>query len=331
MNIILETLAIFFIKILLVTLALIAIIRALKSPESSKNSSKKQLNISVVNDELKSFATVISEVSLEKKTFKKLKKHLDKKKHTDKPKAFLLTFEGDMQASKTKELKDEISAILTIANADDEVIIRINSAGGSVSQYGYAASQLERIRQAKIPLTACIDKVGASGGYMMACVADTINAAPFAMVGSIGVWMGIPNFNDLMKKNHIDWEEITAGDHKRNLSLLGKVTHEDRLQAQQQADLIHQQFREHIAAYRPTLDIDQVSDGTVWLGRQALAHGLVDHIATSDEYIQTICSTKMVMKLNMESKKSLVQKYLQGQCSSLSKTLMHFISSWKAS
>lgn len=300
---------------------------ALKSSKKSATE-KNNLNITIVNDDINTMKTSIAEVILEKKEFKKMKKKDKKNTHHNKPIAYWLTFQGDMKASASQQLKDEITAILTLASPKDEVIISIDSPGGAVNQYGFAASQLERIRSADIPLTVCIDKVGASGGYLMACVANKILAAPFSMVGSIGVWMGIPNFNNLMKKNHIQWEEITAGDHKRNLSLLGEITHDDRLQAQEQANQVHDQFKAHIKRYRPQLDLDKIADGTVWLGSQALEQQLIDAIMTTEDYIQKSCIDKMVIKLNIEPTKTWLEKCLKSSQASLSDSCIKLIKSW---
>lgn len=199
---------------------------------------------------------------------------------------FVLDFKGDMTASGVGALAREIDAVLSLARPhDDEVVLRLESPGGTVTGYGLAAARLQRLRAAGLKLTVCVDQVAASGGYMMAAVAERIVAAPFAMIGSIGVVAQAPNFNRLLKKNDIDVEVLTAGRHKRSLTLFGENTPEGREHFQEKLQETHLAFKRLIADLRPAVAIDEVGNGDVWLARDALALGLVDEICVSDDYL----------------------------------------------
>lgn len=215
------------------------------------------------------------------KKFKKKKKDKDPR-----PSRFVLDFTGDIAASQVTSLRDEISAILSIATPKDEVILRLESPGGSVNGYGLAASQLERLRDKHIPLTVCIDKVAASGGYLMACVADKIIAAPFAIIGSIGVVAQLPNVHRWLKKHDIDVELLTAGEYKRTLTVLGENTEKGRKKFQEDLEKIHTVFRNYVLSNRAQLDIEAVATGEHWLAKDAIDLALVDKLQTSDDYLQ---------------------------------------------
>lgn len=210
------------------------------------------------------------------------KKKKDKKNLSNR---FILDFKGDIAASQVEQLRQEITALLSIATKKDEVILRLESPGGSVNGYGLAAAQLQRIRDKHIPLTVCIDQVAASGGYLMACVANQIIAAPFAIIGSIGVVAQLPNFHRWLKKNNIDVELLTAGEYKRTLTLFGENTESGRKKFQEDLEKIHTLFRNYVLANRQTLNIEEVATGEHWLATDALALGLVDHLQTSDDYL----------------------------------------------
>ena len=201
------------------------------------------------------------------------------------PRLFVLTFEGDIRASATEALREEVSAVIASAKRDDEVLLRLESPGGMVPGYGLAASQLARLREKGIRLTIAVDRVAASGGYLMACVADRIVAAPFAIIGSIGVVGQLPNFHGLLKRHDIEFELHTAGEHKRDLTVFGENTDEGRAHFRQSLQEVHGLFRNHIARYRPRLDVDQVATGEHWLGERALELGLVDDLGTSDDLL----------------------------------------------
>ncbi len=198
---------------------------------------------------------------------------------------FVLDFHGDLRASQVASLRQEITAIVAAAGENDQVLLRLESPGGAVHGYGLAAAQLQRLRQRGLKLTVAVDKVAASGGYMMAAVADRIVAAPFAVMGSIGVVMQLPNFNRLLKKHDVDFELLTAGKHKRSLTMFGENNSDGRQQVQQELEDIHVLFKDWIAEFRPQLNLDEVADGRTWYGRRALEMGLVDALQTSDDWL----------------------------------------------
>jgi serine protease SohB len=247
------------------------------------------------------------QASLQQKKENKQKKE---EKET-KPTRFVLTFNGDITASQVNQLRDEISMILSAATSNDEVVIRIDSPGGAVSGYGLAASQLARLREKNIPLTACIDKVAASGGYLMACVANTIIAAPFAIIGSIGVVAQIPNFHRFLKKNNIDVEVMTAGKYKRTLTMLGENTDKDREKFNEDLDAIHNLFSAHVLTYRSQVDIERVSTGEHWLAKDAVDLGLIDILQTSDNYLYDAIDNFNTLVLSTPVKQPLSQKLMK--------------------
>ncbi|AHH46885.1 peptidase S49 [Francisella tularensis subsp. holarctica PHIT-FT049] len=258
-----------------------------KAKQEAANLAKGRLEINEVATEYKHTKQQLLESLLEKKEYKKFLKEQKKLDKQDKPKQkiFVINFKGDIDASQVENLRNEVSAILAVANIEDEIIVRIDSPGGVVNGYGFAAAQLERIRQAGINLTVCIDKVAASGGYMMSAVAHKIIAAPFAIVGSIGVVGTIPNIRELLEKNGINVEMHTSGEYKRTLTTVGVNTEEGRNKFKQDLESIHQLFKKHILVYRPSLDIDKVATGEYWFGKDALELGLVDKIQTYDDYL----------------------------------------------
>ncbi len=239
---------------------------------------------------------------------KKRNKEREKATASTRPRVFLLNFDGDLKASAVKNLREEITALLTVARKDDEVVVRINSPGGLVHTYGLAASQLARIRKREIPLTAAVDKVAASGGYMMACVANRIIAAPFAVVGSIGVLAQIPNFNRLLKKNDVDFEQFTAGEYKRTVTMFGENTESGREKFRDEIEQTHRLFKAFVTENRPILDIEAVATGEHWYGVQGLEHKLVDELMTSDDYLLARSKDADVFEITYKSKKPLSAK-----------------------
>ncbi|MDY0207724.1 MAG: protease SohB [Pseudomonas sp.] len=238
----------------------------------------------------------------------KLKLQADKKSTAEKKRIYVLDFDGDIKASAAENLRHEITALLSIAKPTDEVVMRLESGGGMVHSYGFASSQLARIREAKIPLTVCIDKVAASGGYMMACIGDKILSAPFAAVGSIGVVAQIPNIHRLLKKNNIDIEVLTAGEYKRTLTMLGENTEPARQKFLEELQTTHDLFKEFVSQFRPQLDIDAVATGEVWLGTDAQRLTLVDTLQTSDEYLSKHAQEADVFLLEFVQKKSFQER-----------------------
>ncbi len=226
-----------------------------------------------------------------------------------KPTLYVLEFKGSMDAGEVSSLREEISAVLAVAAPGDEVLLRLESPGGVVHGYGLAASQLQRLRDAGLQLTAVVDKVAASGGYMMACVADRIVAAPFSIIGSIGVVAQIPNFNRLLKRNDIDVELHTAGQYKRTLTLFGENTDEGREKFQEDLNETHLLFKEFVQQMRPTLDLEKVATGEHWYGRQALDLGLIDEIGTSDALIIKQMDRFNVLGVHYARKKKMMDRF----------------------
>ena len=221
---------------------------------------------------------------------------------------FVLDFDGDMKASAVQALREEITAVLGEAKDKDEVVVRLESPGGMVHSYGLASSQLDRIRKQGVPLTVCVDKVAASGGYMMACVADRILAAPFAYIGSIGVLAQMPNFNRLLKKHNVDFEVLTAGEYKRTLTMLGENTEKGREKFLRDLQDTHDLFKDYVREHRQQLDIDAVATGEVWLGSRAREIGLVDDVLTSDEHLTSQLDTARIFHVSYVTRKSLQER-----------------------
>ncbi|MFC6672420.1 protease SohB [Marinobacterium aestuariivivens] len=253
---------------------------------------------------------VKDEQKREKAEAKARRKALKKGEAADKAqrRVFVLDFDGDIAASEVDPLREEISAILTVATPDDEVVLRLESAGGLVHAYGLAASQLERIRSHSIPLTVCVDKVAASGGYMMACLADRLLAAPFAVLGSIGVVAQLPNFHKLLKKHDIEFEVLTAGEFKRTLTMFGENTDKGREKFIEELEDTHELFKGFVSSYRPQVDIDKVATGEIWFGKRALDEKLIDEVSTSDDYLMQASRDADVFCVRYEVKKSLQER-----------------------
>ncbi|MBT1446477.1 protease SohB [Shewanella sp. JM162201] len=279
---------------------------------------KGELVLTNVSDDLAELKDHLKHELLDKKALKayeKAKKAEEKAQENDdsvKPRTFVLDFKGSIDAHEVASLREEITAVLTVAEPGDDVLVNVESGGGMVHGYGLASSQLDRLRQANIPLTVCIDKVAASGGYMMACVANRIYAAPFAIVGSIGVVAQLPNFNRLLKKHDIDYEQHTAGDFKRTLTLFGENTEEGRQKFREELEETHELFKAFVAKYRPALDLSKVATGEHWYGQQALALGLIDDISTSDDLILKAASERTLIKVRYQQKKKLADKFAHG-------------------
>ncbi|MGS7252520.1 protease SohB [Pseudomonas anuradhapurensis] len=290
-----------------------------------------QLQVTRLNEFYKDLRERLESGLLDKAELKALRKQQAKAekqqqkkkgKAEEKGRVFVLDFDGDIKASATESLRNEITALLTLATPHDEVVLRLESGGGLVHSYGLAASQLARIRQAGIPLTVCIDKVAASGGYMMACIGEKIVSAPFAVLGSIGVVAQLPNVNRLLKKHDIDFEVLTAGEYKRTLTVFGENTEKGREKFQEDLDITHQLFKDFVARYRPQLHIDEVATGEVWLGVAALNRKLVDELQTSDEYLSERARTANLFHLHYAERKSLQERIGMAASGTVENTLV---------
>ena len=299
--------------LLVVILVLLAGILALLGRGKEKTSGK--ISIKNLNKKYIGITEALFQEILPKKEFKHyLKKQNAEKKteKTDKKNIFVIDFHGDVKASAAASLSEEVTAILSVATPKDEVVVRLESTGGMVHAYGLAAAQLTRFRHKQIPLTVIVDKVAASGGYLMASVANKILAAPFAMIGSIGVIVQLPNFHRLLQEKHVDFEQITAGSFKRTLTMFGHNTEEGREKLRQEVEEIHQLFKKSIQQYREHIDIAKVSTGEVWVGTQALELNLVDEVQTSDDYLLEASKAANIFKISYHTKKSLVEKITTG-------------------
>jgi len=285
-----------------------------------KSTAHEHVEIKKLNDHYDDLELALNSQMLTKEDFKSYlkaskQKHKKEKKNktakdTPRKRLFILDFHGDIKASEVTELREEITAILTIASPDtDEVFVRLESPGGMVHAYGLAASQLLRIRNKNIPLTIGVDKVAASGGYMMACVANKIISAPFAIVGSIGVVAQIPNFNRLLKKHDVDFELITAGEHKRTLTLFGENTDKAREKFKHDIEETHELFKAFILANRDIVDLDQVATGEHWFGTRAKELRLVDELMTSDDYLLSKRDEVDLYEVKYQTKKTIGSKF----------------------
>lgn len=266
-----------------------------------------RLDVKPLHKRFEALGDALREGTLEGKQLKhhrKEKKAEDKAKEKapppDKGSVYVLDFEGDLLASSVTSLRDEVNAIIGVAKPGDEVVVRLESPGGGVPHYGLAAAQLARLKDRKLKLTVCVDRVAASGGYMMACVADHIVAAPFSIVGSIGVVAQVPNLNKLLKRYDVDYQEMTAGEYKRTVSVFGEITEKGRAKFTEQLEETHGLFKAFVKEQRPKLDVDQVATGEYWLGTKALKLGLVDQLGTSDDYLYARAAEAHVFQVKFE-------------------------------
>lgn len=283
---------------------------------SKKAHAEDHLEITHLNGKFKSMSDSLRLSILPKKELKKAKKQRKKEakqerkatSSTDKKRIFVLNFLGNIKATAVRHMRKEITAILSVASSNDEVVVCLENAGGLVHEHGFAASQLLRIKKKGIPLTVAVDKVAASGGYMMACVADKILAAPFAIVGSIGVLAQLPNFNRMLDKHGIDFELMKAGELKRTITMFGKNTPEDREHFNEQLEDTHTIFKEFVKENRPTLDIEKVATGEHWLASRALALNLVDELITSDDYLLEASNDADIYEISYTVPKTLSER-----------------------
>ncbi|ELB2760266.1 protease SohB [Vibrio alginolyticus] len=319
----------FLAKIITVVAAIIVLLIIAKSAGGKSGAAKGELEITNLSEQHKQSVEQLEHhlhddafIKARDKAVKKEEKEKNKSREKEikqaskdgsldskrEPHLFVLDFNGSIDAKEVASLREEITAILAVAREGDEVLLRLESGGGMVHGYGLASSQLDRIKAAGLPLTISVDKVAASGGYMMACVADKIVSAPFAIVGSIGVIAQIPNFNKLLKKHDIEYEQLTAGEYKRTLTMFGENTDKARDKFKQELEETHVLFKNFIRERRPSLDLDKVATGEHWFGTQAKELGLVDDISTSDDIVVAACKDKTVLSVHYVQKKKLADK-----------------------
>lgn len=301
-------------KVSILVIAFAIVIALIAAQAIKAKPSSEELELEDLNERYKTYAHALQAslfTAKERKLMLKTEKKEDKKKakSPDKGKhAFVLDFDGDIKASAVHQLREEISAILTVAQPEDEVVLRLESPGGMVHSYGLAAAQLLRIKKKGLKLTICVDKVAASGGYMMACTADQIIAAPFAILGSVGVLAQIPNFNRLLKKHDVDYQEITAGEYKRTLSLFGEVTDKGKQKFTEQIEDTHLLFKTFVLNHRPQLDLNKIATGEHWYGQQALELNLIDRIQTSDDYLFSLKEDFKLILVKLKKRQKLADK-----------------------
>jgi serine protease SohB len=302
----------FLLKSVTVVAAIVAILVTVAAL-SRRDARQEGLTIEKLNDKYRKMADSLRAVTLNKSDWRAHQKQQKKalkqaaKQEPDRN-IYVLHFKGDMRATAVEALREEVTAVVSVASEADEVVVCLENPGGAVQDHGLAASQLQRIRDRKIPLTVVVDKVAASGGYLMACIADRIVAAPFAVIGSIGVLAQLPNFNRLLDKQGIDWEQVTAGKYKRTLTMFGKNTDADREKARQDVEDVHKLFKAAVSEHRPKLDVETVATGEYWYGTRALELGLVDELGSSDDYLLRAVDSAGIYAVKFKAHEGLIQK-----------------------
>ena len=307
--------SLFLLKAITIVAAIVVVISA-AAAAGKKASHHEGLEIESLNKKYQQLAAALKQAVMKKADWKaeakaeKARDKADAKSEEKRARAFVIDFKGDLKASAAPSLREEVSAVLEVATNDDQIIVRLENYGGVVHEHGLAASQLVRIRDRDLPLIVTVDKVAASGGYLMACVASKILAAPFAIVGSIGVIAQLPNFNRLMDSHGIDFEQITAGKYKRNVTIFGKNTDEDRARLKEQLEDVHSLFKGAVGTYRPDLDLDKVATGEHWYGTRAIELGLVDEIKTSDELLAELAKDMDIYRVAYKIKQPLQKRLM---------------------
>lgn len=314
---------------LVVVFLIVSLIASLKARNKREEGT---LTVVRLNEQLQHMTEKLENAILNKSALKalaktrKTKAKAKAKATEDAKRVYVLNFDGDIKASALENLRHEVTAILELATEKDEVVIKVDSGGGMVHAYGLAASQLVRIRDAGVPLTVCVDKVAASGGYMMACIGNKVLAAPFAILGSIGVVAQMPNFNRVLKKHDIDYEMLTAGEYKRTLTLFGENTEKGREKFQEDLENIHRLFKSFVGQYRPQLNVAEVATGEIWFGSEALEKALADEITTSDQYISRMIHHADVFEVHYVHRKRLQDKLAAGMSAMADRLLLTWAS-----
>ena len=304
----------FLLKVMTIVVAIVIIIGTASA--ASRRAAQEGLEVESINKKYRNLASALRKAVLKKaeqKQVAKAEKQRDKaeaKYTTTRPRTFVIDFKGDLKASAVPSLREEVSAILDVAGEGDDVLLRLENHGGVVHEHGLAASQLTRIRDRDIPLTVCVDKVAASGGYLMACVATRICAAPFAILGSIGVLAQLPNFNRFLDSHGVDFEQISAGKYKRTVTMFGENTEEDRAKLKEELEDVHTLFKAAVSRYRPDLDLDKVATGEHWYGTMALDLGLADEIKTSDELLAELAADRDLYQVAYKIKQPLQKRLM---------------------
>ncbi len=306
----------FLLKTITIVAAFVVVIGS-AGAAGRRASHREGLEVESLNRKYQKMAGALKRAVMNKADWKKEAKAEKRRKKAEaksdgvRRRGFVIDFRGDLMASAVPSLREEVSAILEVATSDDQVIVRLENHGGVVHEHGLAASQLVRIREKRIPLVVAVDKVAASGGYLMACVANRIVVAPFGILGSIGVIAQIPNFNRLMDSHGIDFELLTAGRHKRNVTMFGVNTDEDRAKLKEELEDVHRLFSGAVSKYRPDLDLEKVTTGEHWYGIHALELGLADEIGTSDELLAELAKDFDLYRVSYKVKQPLQRRLLR--------------------
>lgn len=299
-----------------VVVAVLIVVSAARKPQEPS-----RLVVEHVNKSLERRADAARRTILGRRDSRKLIRERKKKGKGEKgadgpakerPRLFILDFKGDIRASATESLREEVSAVLALAGKNDEVLLRLENSGGTVHEHGLAASQLLRLRARGIPLTVAVDKVAASGGYLMASAADRIIAAPFAIIGSIGVLVQLPNFHRMLEQKGVDFEQLTAGRFKRTLTLFGENTDEGREKMRQELVDVHELFKARVKELRPSVELDEVATGEHWYGSRALELNLIDEIGTSDDFMLAAAEAADLYRISFRRHRKLMERMLQG-------------------
>lgn len=233
--------------------------------------------------------------------------------------ACVYDFIGDVDAKAAAELGQVVNLVISEPLKFNHFIIKVTSGGGTVNGYGLAAAELARLKSANIKVTALVDRVAASGGYMLACVSDLLVAAPSAYVGSIGVVAQLPNFNQFLEDKGVKVFELTAGDKKRSLTMLGKPDQDKENHMLDKLETMHDLFISHVTNSRPKmleLDSDMsatVFSGDYWTAKETVDNGynLVDELKTSEEFLFSLFSSHNLIEIKLkEKKKGLVSRLI---------------------
>lgn len=319
---------VFLLKVFTIAVAITVPLLLIIGSSKGKTQSKGKLAITNLSEKFEDMGNVVRSSNMNPKELKKFYKDItkNKKKKTDEkePSIFVLNFNGDIQASEVEKLKYEINAILLSESECKEVVVKVESGGGSAYAYGLCAAELKRLVDNDISLTVCIDKVAASGGYLMSCVATKIIAAPWAIVGSIGVIAQLPNFHRLLKKNLIDFEMHTAGEFKRTLTTLGENTEDGREKFKADLEDLHVIFKDFVKEQRPEVDTAIVATGEVWQGEEAVRVGLVDSLETSDNYLVNLSKDATLFEIEYIEKKNLSERFAFSMQLILEKSVVKF-------
>lgn len=303
-------LAVFVTKAAVIVVAAACILTVALSFLRGSRPRGRTLTVTRMRDALEGARDIVRASTMKPKELKRAIKARRREQAQQEPErtVYVIDFEGDITASEVQNLRRLISALVGMTGENDEVVVRLESPGGLVPHYGLAASQLQRLRDRGVRLTVCVDKIAASGGYLMACIADRVIAAPFAVIGSIGVVAPVPNLHRLLESHGVDYEEVTAGEFKRTVSLLAEITDEGRAKFREQLEDTHALFKQAVAEHREDIDLGQVATGEYWFGTRALELKLVDAIGTSDDYLLELLPTARLLHLKLEEDRSLRER-----------------------